>query len=129
MGLTSKGVVALKPENVILPQRTRVTIQDVISRPQLNGRAGSIRDVEGDRYVVDLPGRGATQGPVPRGSGLLTASRIFSSYLAHREPHLQRHAYNHVRYSVGSRSRDCDHGRLMSYVRSENWPLRVIFCV
>ena len=55
-GLTSKGVVALKPENVILPQRTRVTIQDVISRPQLNGRAGSIRDVEGDRYVVDLPG-------------------------------------------------------------------------
>ena len=57
-GLASDGgTVALKPENVVLPHKTRVTIQDVVSRPQLNGRAGRIIDVEADRYVVELPGQ------------------------------------------------------------------------
>jgi len=57
-GLASDGsTVAIKPENVVLPHKTRITIQDVVSRPQLNGCTGRIIDVEGDRYVVELPGQ------------------------------------------------------------------------
>merc|ERR1719502_397600 len=50
------GVVALKPENVVLPHKTRVTIDGVVSRPTLNGRSGRIIDVTNDRYVVEVPG-------------------------------------------------------------------------
>jgi len=55
-GLTSNGnIIALKPENIVLPQKTRVTIDGVVSRPSLNGQTGSIIDVNSDRYVVQLP--------------------------------------------------------------------------
>ena len=55
-GLSENGsTLALKPENVQLPHKTRVTIDGVVSRKELNGRAGRIVDVENDRYVVELP--------------------------------------------------------------------------
>ena len=50
-----RSVLALKPENVMLPNECRVTIDGVQSRPALNGRVGSVVGVEADRYVVQLP--------------------------------------------------------------------------
>lgn len=47
-------VVALKPENVVLPRACRVVVDGVQSRPQLNGRLGEVLDVVSDRYVVKL---------------------------------------------------------------------------
>jgi len=54
-GLTSDGkTLALKPENVLLPARTQVTIEGVQSRPALNGKRGRIVNVDtaANRYVV-----------------------------------------------------------------------------
>jgi len=48
-------VVALKPENVMLPTNSRVVVDGVQSRPALNGMVGSVVDVDTDRYVVQLP--------------------------------------------------------------------------
>lgn len=56
-GLEGHDVVALKPENVQLPHKTRVTIDGVTSRPALNGQSGRIVAVQKDRYVVELPDR------------------------------------------------------------------------
>jgi len=56
-GLRPDGtVVALKPENVLLPQDCRVTIECVKSRPTLNGRIGNIIGIENEsqRYVVQM---------------------------------------------------------------------------
>mmetsp|Transcript_7229 Transcript_7229/g.18886 ORF Transcript_7229/g.18886 Transcript_7229/m.18886 type:complete len:371 (+) Transcript_7229:117-1229(+) len=54
-GLKADGtVLALKPENVILPQDCRVTVESVKSRPALNGQVGSIIGVENERYVVQI---------------------------------------------------------------------------
>merc|ERR1719446_279376 len=55
-GLTENGLsLALKPENVLLPPRCRVKVCNVQSRPEINGRSGSIVEVQGERYVVELP--------------------------------------------------------------------------
>lgn len=55
-GLKPDGtILALKPNNVILPKDCRVTIEDVRSRPELNGQVGSIVGVEQERYVVRTP--------------------------------------------------------------------------
>merc|ERR1712070_330406 len=57
-GLASDGgMVAIKPDNLQLPQKTHVTIDGVASRPALNGKQGRIIDVANDRYVVELPDR------------------------------------------------------------------------
>jgi len=56
-GLRPDGtVLALKPENVLLPQDCRVTIECVKSRPALNGRIGNIVGIENEsqRYVVQM---------------------------------------------------------------------------
>jgi len=56
-GLREDGtVLSLKPENVILPTDTRVTIDGVQTRPQLNGCVGSVAavDVAAGRYDVRL---------------------------------------------------------------------------
>lgn len=54
-GLKHDGtVISLKPENVVLPSQTNVTIEGVQSRPALNGRVGRIEGVENDRYLVKL---------------------------------------------------------------------------
>lgn len=55
-GLKPDGtVVALKPENIRLPTDCRVTVENVASRPSLNGRVGMVAGVENDRYLVRLP--------------------------------------------------------------------------
>jgi len=57
-GLRPDGsVVSLKPENVVLPPATRVTIEGVASRPALNGKVGEVRSVDqaAGRYDVQLP--------------------------------------------------------------------------
>ena len=63
LGLDDRWVVALdgdltqlsiKPENLILPKECTVTIDGVQSKPALNGRIGRIRDIENERYVVQL---------------------------------------------------------------------------
>ena len=52
-GLSENGAtLALKPENLVLPAATQVTIDGVVSRPALNGKRGLIVDVEEERYVV-----------------------------------------------------------------------------
>ena len=54
-GLTADGTtLALKPENVVLPESTQVTIDGVQTRPTLNGKRGRIIDVDtaASRYVV-----------------------------------------------------------------------------
>lgn len=50
------GVIALKPENVVLPYDTRVTLRGVQSQPALNGKRGRIVEVDQKqmRYVVEL---------------------------------------------------------------------------
>jgi curved DNA-binding protein CbpA len=54
-GLKDDGsVLSIKPENLILPKECTVTIDGVQSKPALNGRVGRIRDVEYERYVVQL---------------------------------------------------------------------------
>ena len=56
-GLSENGsTLSLKPENLMLPQSTRVLIDGVQSRPSLNGRRGQIVGVDDERYVVELPG-------------------------------------------------------------------------
>lgn len=54
-GLTPDGkTLALRPENVLLPEHTQVTIEGVQSRPALNGKRGRIVNVDAaiNRYVV-----------------------------------------------------------------------------
>ena len=47
--------VAIKPENLILPPHTRVTITGVSSRPELNGKAATIMSSDGrERYTVQV---------------------------------------------------------------------------
>ena len=48
------ATIALKPANVVLPQRMRVIIDGVQSKPHLNGEKGSIVSVDetSERYVV-----------------------------------------------------------------------------
>lgn len=54
-GLKEDGsVLAIKPENLLLPKECTVTIDGVQSKPGLNGRVGRIRDIENERYVVQL---------------------------------------------------------------------------
>jgi curved DNA-binding protein CbpA len=54
-GLKDDGsVLSIKPENLILPKECTVTIDGVQSKPALNGRIGRIRDIENERYVVQL---------------------------------------------------------------------------
>jgi len=56
-GLTGKGgAVSLKAENLQLPAKTRVTIDGVTSRPQLNGKVGEIVEVDSSagRYLIKL---------------------------------------------------------------------------
>jgi len=54
-GLKEDGsVLAIKPENLLLPKECTVTIDGVQSKPGLNGRVGRIRDIENERYVVEL---------------------------------------------------------------------------
>ena len=58
-GLQPDGtVLSLKPENVVLPARTRVTIDGVASRPALNGCSGTVRAVDeaAGRYDVQMAG-------------------------------------------------------------------------
>eukprot|EP00617_Octactis_speculum_P017976 CAMPEP_0185757606 /NCGR_PEP_ID=MMETSP1174-20130828/16078_1 /TAXON_ID=35687 /ORGANISM="Dictyocha speculum, Strain CCMP1381" /LENGTH=314 /DNA_ID=CAMNT_0028437061 /DNA_START=126 /DNA_END=1070 /DNA_ORIENTATION=- len=54
-GLTSNPI-ALRPENLVLPHHTRVTLEGVQSRPALNGLSGRILEVDEDaeRYLVQL---------------------------------------------------------------------------
>lgn len=57
-GLQPDGtVLSLKPEHVVLPRATRVTIDGVSSRPGLNGCVGEVRAVDeaSRRYDVQLP--------------------------------------------------------------------------
>jgi len=54
-GLTADGkTLAVKPENLVLPERTVVTIDGVQSRPALNGKRGRIVDIDtaAERYTV-----------------------------------------------------------------------------
>ena len=54
-GLTPDGkTIALRPENLVLPERTQVTIDGVQSRPALNGKRGRIINVDtaANRYTV-----------------------------------------------------------------------------
>jgi len=56
-GLKPDGtVLSLKPENVLLPRQTRVRIEGIESRPQLNGQMGAVTavDMATGRYQVDL---------------------------------------------------------------------------
>lgn len=54
-GLTAgDSIMALKAENVILPQHTRVTVENVQSRPGLIGKKGKIVTVENERYIVQM---------------------------------------------------------------------------
>ena len=47
--------VALRPEHVVLPPRTRVEVSGVSSRPTLNGQLGAIVGADAERYTVQLP--------------------------------------------------------------------------
>ena len=56
-GVTKDGsVLAIKPENVMLPPRTMVTVKSVSHRPSLNGRKGRIVGIENakEMYTVRL---------------------------------------------------------------------------
>ena len=54
-GLKPDGtVLSVKAENVVLPVESRVTIEGVQSRPELNGKVGRIDAVESERYVVNV---------------------------------------------------------------------------
>ena len=54
-GLREDGsVLSIKPENVRLPKDVTVKIEGVKTKPALNGRVGLIKDVEPERYVVQL---------------------------------------------------------------------------
>merc|ERR1719152_804540 len=64
-GLRPDGsVLALKPENVVLPESSRVTIENVKSRPELNGKVGMITGIENgrSRYLVELDGEALSLG-------------------------------------------------------------------
>lgn len=57
-GLRADGsVVSLKPEHLALPKDTRVRIEGVSSRPELNGAVGTVAavDLAAGRYNVQLP--------------------------------------------------------------------------
>ncbi|KAL1526793.1 hypothetical protein AB1Y20_015489 [Prymnesium parvum] len=65
-GLTAgNGVISLKPTNVRLPVETRVMIQGLQSRPDLNGAVGKIEEASHDRYTIGL--RDGTQVKVKFG--------------------------------------------------------------
>ena len=54
-GLTGgESAVSLRPENVLLPPGTRVAMQGLQSRPELNGRAGKVVSSDGERYTVHV---------------------------------------------------------------------------
>ena len=47
--------LAIKPEHLVLPPDTRVTVVGVNSRPELNGLAGTVLSSDGkERYTVQL---------------------------------------------------------------------------
>lgn len=46
--------ISIKPENLVLPPDTRVTISGVNSRAELNGRPGMVISGDGERYTVSL---------------------------------------------------------------------------
>lgn len=51
-----RRVLSVRPDNIVLPPGTCVTIRDVQSKPQLNGKRGTVRtfDRESGRFVVQL---------------------------------------------------------------------------
>jgi hypothetical protein len=49
-----QGTVALRPENVMLPVSTRVTIDGMQNRTDLNGMCGKIIAADEQRYTVQL---------------------------------------------------------------------------
>jgi hypothetical protein len=51
----SDGHVALRPENILLPKATLVTIEGMQNRIDLNGSIARIQGWSGDRYTVELP--------------------------------------------------------------------------
>ena len=56
--------VAVRPENVVLPAGTCVTIKGVVARPELNGRRGTVAqafDAAAGRYVVAAGAAGGEQ--------------------------------------------------------------------
>lgn len=56
-GVTHDGsVLAIKPENILLPPRTMVTVKSSPHRPSLSGRKGRIVDIENVKqlYTVQL---------------------------------------------------------------------------
>lgn len=55
----AQNPIAIKPDNLVLPPSTRVSIAGVSSRPELNGKAGKIVGAgAGDRYTVQLANSG-----------------------------------------------------------------------
>ena len=51
----SERPIAIKPENLVLPTGTRVTVAAVQSRPELNGQAGRVLSSDGvERYTVEM---------------------------------------------------------------------------
>ena len=52
----SASAIAIKPENLVLPIGTRVTVHGVQSRPQINGTAAKIVSSDGE---IDLPCQGS----------------------------------------------------------------------
>merc|ERR1712110_1182430 len=50
-----QDTVALQPANVWLPTSTRVTIEGMQNRRDLNGMCGKITAADDERYTVQLP--------------------------------------------------------------------------
>lgn len=52
----ARRTVSVRPENVLLPNGTCVTIRQVVARPQINGLRGTIQEFDKDsgRYTVQL---------------------------------------------------------------------------
>ena len=50
--------IRVKPENLLLPDGTRVTAVDLTGRPELNGQAGRVVGSDGERYVVEMAATG-----------------------------------------------------------------------
>jgi hypothetical protein len=56
-GVTCDGsILAIKPENILLPPRTMVTVKSSPHRPSLSGRKGRIVDIENAKqlYTIQL---------------------------------------------------------------------------
>jgi hypothetical protein len=52
-----KRAVSVRPDTVILPPGTVVTVRGVVAKPELNGQRGTIEsyDREAGRFVVKFP--------------------------------------------------------------------------